>query len=199
VEIYYERLLKLANNLQHKTTNSFLITIFKSGLQPHLHVIITGMKRETMQHKEATLVYEEGFYEVEAINNLLVPHNIKIILCGTNKLIQKSQKIIGKIGLYCTNYHKTNHNVENYRFKRKEDFVPVVSDVTTHQIKIQRLVRYSCHICGDTGHMFNYKYWFNSFGHFNALSCGFLFNHIMNYRFKISSSFSSFSSSCSFQ
>jgi hypothetical protein len=27
VEVYYERLLKLANNLQHETTNNFLITI----------------------------------------------------------------------------------------------------------------------------------------------------------------------------
>jgi hypothetical protein len=27
VEVYYERLLKLANNLQYKTTNNFLTTI----------------------------------------------------------------------------------------------------------------------------------------------------------------------------
>jgi len=32
------------------------------------------MKRETLQqHKEATLVYEEGIFEIEVINNLLVP------------------------------------------------------------------------------------------------------------------------------
>jgi hypothetical protein len=32
------------------------------------------MKKETLlQHKETTLVCEEGIYEVEAISNLLVP------------------------------------------------------------------------------------------------------------------------------
>ncbi len=80
VEVYYERLLKLANSLQHRTTNSFLIIVFKFGLQPYLCVTI-GMKRETLQqHKEATLVCEKGIYEVEAVNNFLVPQSSKIIL-----------------------------------------------------------------------------------------------------------------------
>jgi hypothetical protein len=58
VEIYYEKLLKLANSLQHKT-------IDRIGLQPYLHVATIGMKRETLQqHKEATLVCEEGISEV---------------------------------------------------------------------------------------------------------------------------------------
>jgi hypothetical protein len=51
VEVYYERLLKLTNSLQHETIDNLL-----------------------------TLVCEEGIYEVEAINNLLVPKNSKIIL-----------------------------------------------------------------------------------------------------------------------
>jgi hypothetical protein len=51
--------------------------------------------------------------------------------------------------MYYTNCHKTNHNVETYRVKRKEDPIHVVSKVTTQQIKVQRHVRYSCHICGD--------------------------------------------------
>jgi hypothetical protein len=38
------------------------------------------MKRETLkQHKEVALVYEEGIFEIEAISNLLVPHNSKTI------------------------------------------------------------------------------------------------------------------------
>jgi hypothetical protein len=49
VEVYYERLLKLVNSLQHKPTNNFLTTIFKFGLQPYLHVGTTSMKRETLQ------------------------------------------------------------------------------------------------------------------------------------------------------
>jgi hypothetical protein len=51
-----------------------------------------------------------------------------------------------------TNYHRTNHNVETCRLKRKEDFIPTVSKVTTQQIRLQKLMKYSCHICGDTGH-----------------------------------------------
>jgi hypothetical protein len=48
VEVYYERLLKFANNLQHKTTNNFLTIVFISKLQPYLHVTIVGMKLEIM-------------------------------------------------------------------------------------------------------------------------------------------------------
>jgi hypothetical protein len=48
MEVYYERLLKLSNIFQHMTTNSFLTTIFKFGLQPYLRVATTGMKKETM-------------------------------------------------------------------------------------------------------------------------------------------------------
>jgi hypothetical protein len=48
VEVYYERLLKLANSLQHTTTDNFLTIVFKFGLYPYLHVVIVGMKRETL-------------------------------------------------------------------------------------------------------------------------------------------------------
>jgi hypothetical protein len=48
VEVYYERLLKLANNIQHKTIDSFLTTIFRFGVQPYLCVVIVGMKRKTL-------------------------------------------------------------------------------------------------------------------------------------------------------
>ncbi len=54
--------------------------------------------------------------------------------------------------MYCTNCHRKNHNVETYRVERKEDFILVVPKFTTQQIKIQRHVRYSYHIFGDTGH-----------------------------------------------
>jgi hypothetical protein len=43
MEAYYEILLKFANSLQHMTTNSFLIIIFKSRLQPYMRVAIAGM------------------------------------------------------------------------------------------------------------------------------------------------------------
>jgi len=38
--------------------------------------------------------------------------------------------------MYCTLCHMTNHNVETYKIKRKEDHVHVVSEVTIHQIKV---------------------------------------------------------------
>jgi len=89
------------------------------------------MKRKTLQqHKEATLVYEEGIFEIDAINGLLIPQSSKIILA------QKPQIVPKKIGMYYTNCHKTNHNVETCRIKRKEDHVPVVSKVIIQQIKV---------------------------------------------------------------
>jgi hypothetical protein len=54
--------------------------------------------------------------------------------------------------MYYTNCHVTNHSVKTCKVKRKENFVPKVSKVTTQQIKVQRPVRYSYHISGDTGH-----------------------------------------------
>jgi hypothetical protein len=49
VEVYYDRLLKLANSLQHMTINSFLTIVFKSKLQPYLHMATINMKKETLQ------------------------------------------------------------------------------------------------------------------------------------------------------
>jgi hypothetical protein len=46
VEVYYERLLKLTNNLQHKTIDNSIITIFRSRLQTYTHVAIVGMKKK---------------------------------------------------------------------------------------------------------------------------------------------------------
>jgi uncharacterized membrane protein YobD (UPF0266 family) len=60
------------------------------------------------------LVCEEGIFEVEAINNLSIPHNSKTIL------VKKPHTIIKKIGIYYTNCHTTNHNIETCRVKRKE-------------------------------------------------------------------------------
>jgi hypothetical protein len=54
--------------------------------------------------------------------------------------------------MYCMNCHKTNHNVETYRVKRKEDPIPTIFEVITQQIKVHRPIKYSYHICGDIGH-----------------------------------------------
>ncbi len=80
MEVYYERLLKLANNLQHKIINSFLTTIFRIGLQPYMCVAIIGMKEKTLkQHNEVALVCEKIISEVEAINNMLVPQSSETV------------------------------------------------------------------------------------------------------------------------
>jgi hypothetical protein len=65
MEVYYERLLKLANSLQHKTIDNFLTIVFIFGLQPYLLLATIGMKRKTLQqHKEVALVCEEGICKV---------------------------------------------------------------------------------------------------------------------------------------
>jgi hypothetical protein len=64
----------------------------------------------------------------------------------------KPHIITCEIGMYCTNCHRKNHNVETCRVIKKEDLVLIVSKVTTQQIKIQKLMKYSCHIYGDMGH-----------------------------------------------
>jgi hypothetical protein len=71
------------------------------------------------------LVCENGIYEVKAISDLSIPQNSKSIL------IQKPQIVLKKTWMYYTNYHKTSHNVETCRTKRKEESVIVVSKVTT--------------------------------------------------------------------
>jgi len=89
------------------------------------------------------LVCEGGIFKMEAINNLLVPQS--------TILAQKPQIIVEKTRMYCTNCHKTNHNVETCKVKGKEGLVLIVSKVTIQQIKVQRPMRYSYHICGDIG------------------------------------------------
>ncbi len=60
VQVYYERLLKLANCLQVKAINVFLTTIFRAGLQPYLRLTTTCMVRNTlMKHKEVVVICEE--------------------------------------------------------------------------------------------------------------------------------------------
>jgi hypothetical protein len=54
--------------------------------------------------------------------------------------------------MYYTNLHMINHNVKTCRIKRKDDLVPTIFEVPTQQIEVQRPGRYSCDICGDTGH-----------------------------------------------
>jgi hypothetical protein len=98
VEVYYEILLKLANSLQHKITYSFLTIVFKYGLQLHLLIATIGMKREAFQqHKETTLVCEEGISKVKATSNLLVPQRSKHINLKTLDNSKENMNVLYKL------------------------------------------------------------------------------------------------------
>jgi hypothetical protein len=56
----------------------FLAKVFRAGLQSYFKIVIIGMKRSTLQqHKEATMLCEEGMTTIETKNILSVPQNIK--------------------------------------------------------------------------------------------------------------------------
>ncbi len=53
--------------MKQMTTNFFFI-VFRFRLQPYICVATTCMKKKTLQqHKEVTLVYEEGISNIEVI------------------------------------------------------------------------------------------------------------------------------------
>jgi hypothetical protein len=54
VEVYYERIQKLAHGLQALTTNNFLTTMFRVGLQSYLKIAIARMKQSTLQQHNTT-------------------------------------------------------------------------------------------------------------------------------------------------
>jgi hypothetical protein len=61
VEVYYERMLKLKNYIQVRTTDVFFISVFKVGLLPYLILTITSMKRKTLiEHKKNVIICEEN-------------------------------------------------------------------------------------------------------------------------------------------
>jgi len=74
VEVYYEWIQKLAHGLQILTTNSFLTTMFRAGLQSYFIITTTRMKViNTKQHKEAAMLSEEGMTTAKVRSALLVP------------------------------------------------------------------------------------------------------------------------------
>ncbi len=73
MEVFYERIQKLAHGLQILTIDNFLTTMFRAGLQSYLRIVITRMKRSTLHHEEATMLCEKGMTIIEARSALLVP------------------------------------------------------------------------------------------------------------------------------
>ncbi len=69
VDVYYEWIQKLT--LQILTTNSFLNTMFRAGLQSYIKIMTTRMKWLTLQkHKEATMLCEEEMTTIKTRNAL---------------------------------------------------------------------------------------------------------------------------------
>jgi len=76
VEIYYERIQKLAHGLQVPTTN--LTIVFRVGLQSYLKITTIKMKHLTLQHhKEAAMLCEKCMTITKVKNTLLVPQSTK--------------------------------------------------------------------------------------------------------------------------
>lgn len=74
VEVYYERILKLVNRLQHKVDDNLLTTFFRVGLVPYLQIATARMKRDTLfEHKKFAVNFEEIMVDAEEYQKLLEP------------------------------------------------------------------------------------------------------------------------------
>ncbi len=146
VEVYYERIQKLAHGLQVATIDSFLTIVFRVGLESYLRITTTRMKRSTLQqHKEAVMLCEKGMTITKTRSALLIPHSIK------KAILTKTQSNTRKIDKHCTNCGLTNHNVETCK-KNKDQTTVATIEATRPSQKTQKTFSYACHICGLNGH-----------------------------------------------
>ncbi len=79
------------------------------------------------------MVFEKGIFEVKVVSNMLILESSRRILT------QKPHIITKKTRMYHTNWHKTNHNVETYRVKRKEEPILTVFKVLLNMLKYREL------------------------------------------------------------
>jgi hypothetical protein len=74
VEVYYERLLKLANYLQVKHIDVFLTTIFRASLQSYFRLATISMAKDTFsKHMESIVICEESG-PIITNYNILITH-----------------------------------------------------------------------------------------------------------------------------
>ncbi len=59
---------------------------------------------------------------------------------------------IGKLIMYYTNYHHTNHNMEMCQSKKKEKPIVVTMEINAQPIKQLKPLTYPYHICGLNRH-----------------------------------------------
>jgi hypothetical protein len=87
-EIYYEKIQKLVHGLQVPTIDSFLIIVFRTGLQSYLKIANARMKQSTLQqHKEVAMLCEKSMTITKIRNALLVEQNIKQAIPTKHKVI----------------------------------------------------------------------------------------------------------------
>ncbi len=157
VEVYYERLLKLANCLQVKTIDVFLTIVFRVGLLPYLGLAIVGMKRNTLiEQKEIVVVCEENGPISSSYNVILTTLEANAII----KLVVPIVKI--KSTLTYTNCGKTDHSVETCHNRKREVLVvsttlvksiELIARTKTQLVKLGKiLVCYSYIICFSIEH-----------------------------------------------
>jgi hypothetical protein len=78
VDVYYERIQKLAHGSQIPSTDNFLTIVFKVSLQLYFIIATTWMKQSTLQqHKEVVMLCEEKMTIAKTNSALSVPHNTK--------------------------------------------------------------------------------------------------------------------------
>jgi hypothetical protein len=74
VEVYYEQIQKRAHGLQVPTIDNFFTILYKTNLQLYLKIATLMMKSSTLQqHKETSMLCEEGMTTIETRSELSVP------------------------------------------------------------------------------------------------------------------------------
>ncbi len=114
VEVYYERLLKLANCLHGKATYVFFTTIFKASLLPYLRSTTTGLKRNTLiKHKKTIVVCEESGHVSLNYNVLLTTPHVNVVVKHVIPFV------IIKSTFTCSNCGKINQSLETCHNRKR--------------------------------------------------------------------------------
>ncbi len=108
VKVYYDRIRKLANCLQHKANDNLLTIFYKVGLISYLRVVIADMQcNSPFEHKEIVVTCEENMGDPIEYQKLLEP-------------LKSNKNNDGKcIGLVCSQCKKKGYNKEHYHWNLK--------------------------------------------------------------------------------
>jgi hypothetical protein len=152
VKLYYEHLLKLANDLQIKATN-----FFTTSFRTYLRLTMRCMTRDTLiNHKKIVITYEKNGLIITNYNVLLTQLYSKPIVQPIINYITTKQP------LTCSNCGKTSHAKKTCHNRTKEKhvihFVPtkvveLIAKQIAQPIKPTRIpLKYPCMICFSSEH-----------------------------------------------